>query len=255
MKKLLIGIAEKKPIKTVQKINFICEFERGSSNGIFLGYDTQTQLPVAIRKVNDETSKNISIIKNNDPNDEYGCSKPYKIIKKWIIMPLHGYSLTKRIIEVGPLNEKELLLFTVRVASTLSWLEKTCNFSHCDISPNNFVFDSLKDYPNNVSTIRLIDFDTLKQSTTIGKGFVGTIIYASPEHNAGKRFQYRANDAYALGMVIYYCATGNINYFHHTKKPYSESISKIIDSLTNTNPYKRAKYDNIVKYASSLLKS
>ena len=252
MKKLLIDIADKKPIKTIKEINFVCDIACGGSNFVYLGYDTKNKRPVAIRKVDKSVADNINIIRDNDKADEYGCSKPYKIMKQWMVMPLHGYSLMQRVREVGKLTEKELLLFTMRATTTLSWLEKTCQFSHGDISPNNFVFDSPNDYPHNFATMRLIDFDTLDHPKTIKRGFTGTIIFASPEHNSGKSFQYRSNDAYALGKVIYYCATGHTNYFSDIKTTYSNVIEKIIDGLTNKDPKKRQSYDSVFIYASKM---
>jgi len=252
MNKLLIGIADKQPTRTVQEFNFVCYLSHGGSNLVYLGYDTKNERPVAIRKVDKNVANNIAIIRSNDKNDEHGCSKPYKIIKQWMIMPLHGYSLMQRVKEVGKLSEKELLSFTMRATHALSWLEKICNFSHGDISPNNFVFDSPNDYPHNFATMRLIDFDTLDHPSTIKKGFTGTIIFASPEHNSGKSFQYRSNDAYALGKVIYFCAMGHTNCFSDTKITYSSTIAKIIDGLTNKDPRKRLSYDSVFTYASEM---
>jgi serine/threonine protein kinase len=231
----------------------------GGFSTVNLCFDTVNNKYVAIRNINKKYRKkkkninnieNIRIIAKNDPDDLLGCSKPLAFIDNtFMVMNAHGPSLGHRIQNHGPLSEKEALLFIVRAAHTLYWLETVCELSHGDISPFNFVFNSPLDYPYNVANIRLIDFDSLQHPEHIEENQFGTFIYASPENNNGKPYQYRANDAYAFGKTIYYCITGERNYSSKNKHMYSSTINKILISLLHYDPNKRATYDVIISHA------
>jgi len=244
-----------KPMFRLDNINVFKLLGAGSFSQVYLAQNTQTNQLVAIRSIKKFNQQNIEYlnrIKKKDKIDKFGCSKMLGLINnKYMAMQLHGPSLLKRIEECGPLSEKETLQFVIRTATTLDWLQNVCKLAHGDLSPMNFVFDTIDDYPHNLSNVRLIDFDSLKPWDYVEEKSFGTFVCASPENNEGKPYQYRANDAFAFGKVINFCATGRRNLTSQNKGLCSETISKIIGFLTAYNPEKRASYRIIINIASN----
>lgn len=248
-----------KVIKKIDSFNFIEILGKGGFSEVYLVHDTKHNKFFAVRSINKSHTKNgkdyeyfenLQIIMKNDPYDLFGCSKPIGFIgKKFMIMNVHGPTLEKRIEEFGCLSEKDALLFILRAAHTLYWLENVCELAHGDISPSNFVFNSHSDYPHNTANMQLIDFDSLQHPEFVATNHYGTCMYASPQNNENKPYQYRANDAYALGKTIYYCVTGEKNYTERTKNMYSPIIDKIISSLICYNPDRRATYNSVIAFA------
>jgi predicted Ser/Thr protein kinase len=124
---------------------------------------------------------------------------PYLVLEFLDGQPLSG------LLERGPLPEPLLIRMAAEVAMALAAAHRA-GVVHRDIKPANIVISSQ-------SRARLIDFDlaTSDRSTAIDESVVGTFHYSPPEQSGmlNRPVDHRA-DLYALGVVLFQCATGRL---------------------------------------------
>src|SRR5687767_7395970 len=104
----------------------------------------------------------------------------------------------------GPLAVPDI----VRIAHSILWALDHAHerqLVHRDIKPANILFDS------STGSVKIVDFGIAKRSdessVTSASSLVGTASYMSPEQLTGKEAT-AASDLYAVGCVLYFCATG-----------------------------------------------
>ena len=120
----------------------------------------------------------------------------------------------------GKLNHELAIKFFAEIVNVIDYLHNTLKISHNDLKPSNIMLD--KNYH-----LKLIDFSTckivnkkfdknLKQFINcedyIDNEIIGTAEYVSPEMIEQKIFDYRTNDIWSLGVILYY--------FYHGKTPF-----------------------------------
>ncbi len=122
-----------------------------------------------------------------------------------LVLPLlAGGTLAEHIAVHGPLPEDRLRTLAHTLADALRTAH-TCGVLHRDVTPSNVLLDPTE----SPAAFRLTDFglarfaDTHTATTTV----LGTPGYAAPE-SGGLRSADPALDAYALGAVLHFAATG-----------------------------------------------
>lgn len=121
---------------------------------------------------------------------------------------LVGETLSDRLVRHGPMPAAELVRTGIEIAEALVAVHGT-GVVHRDIKPSNvFVLEPMRRGP----LLKLLDFGVAKQLdmqtlTTTGQVF-GTLAYMAPEQlRDSKRIDERC-DIYALGVLLFECATG-----------------------------------------------
>ncbi|MBN2260988.1 MAG: Stk1 family PASTA domain-containing Ser/Thr kinase [Clostridiales bacterium] len=126
---------------------------------------------------------------------------------RYIVMEyINGITLKKHIRDKnGPLDENEILRFSLQIASALEHAHKN-NIIHRDIKPQNIMISEN-------GTAKVADFGIAKaiNSSTIvhKKEMFGSVHYSSPEQTKGS-FIDKRSDIYSLGVVMYEMATGKL---------------------------------------------
>jgi formylglycine-generating enzyme required for sulfatase activity len=126
----------------------------------------------------------------------------------YLVLPYcEGGSLHRRLLEHGPMTEREIAVFISQVAQSLAYLHNK-DIIHQDIKPDNVLIDSEGNY-------LLTDFgissrlrSTLRKSTNTGKAL--TVAYAPPERFIGKMEAGKEGDIFSLGVVIFELASGDV---------------------------------------------
>jgi serine/threonine protein kinase len=133
-----------------------------------------------------------------------GCmpdGSPYLVVQR-----LQGESLATRLL-AGPPSLREVVSTARQVLSALVALSDA-GITHCDIKPENLVFDRLLD---GRTLLKLVDFGIAKEqaddTSHVLEEMVGTPRYMAPEQVRGERIDARC-DLYALGVVLYEMLTG-----------------------------------------------
>ncbi len=148
--------------------------------------------------------------------------------RPYIVMELvEGESLQERIAR-RPLKESELILLIKSLSEILDYFH--CRgIVHKDLKPENILFGARGE-------VKIIDFgfaeetNNIRQGANFGDRAAGTLLYAAPEQTGVlNRFIDNRTDLYALGGVLYHCATGRPAFdattaielleSHLTKKP------------------------------------
>jgi diguanylate cyclase (GGDEF)-like protein len=113
-----------------------------------------------------------------------------------------GRTLEERVVD-GPLPEPAIIDLGIQLAEALSEVHRH-GMVHCDVKPANILVDDSGE-------ARLIDFGLAARATNehIRDVVAGTLLYAAPEQTGMlKRPLDGRSDLYALGAVLYECATG-----------------------------------------------
>ena len=154
------------------------------------------------------------------------------LIKKFHIIP---NNISKQII--------------AELVNVIEYLHIKMNISHNDLKPDNILLD--KDYH-----IKLIDFSTakihgkiydkstgkfIKSENYISKEIIGTVEYLSPEMINHTIKDYRTNDIWALGIIIYTIYNGESPFKGKNDYCTCEKIKKGVYSFLNINIPKEAK--------------
>jgi len=120
----------------------------------------------------------------------------------YLVMPLYAESLAERL-RRGPLGADATAGLAAQLARGLDALHKH-GFVHRDVKPSNVLFEA-------DGTAAIADFGLARGSgstrLTLDGQLLGTPLYLAPELIEG-RDATPASDVYALGCVLYECATG-----------------------------------------------
>ena len=154
------------------------------------------------------------------------------LIKKFHIIP---YNVSKQII--------------AELVNAIEYLHIKMNISHNDLKPDNIMLD--KNYH-----IKLIDFSTskihekifdkstgkfIKSENFISNEIIGTIEFLSPEMINHTIKEYRTNDIWALGIIIYIIYNGESPFKGKNDYCTCEKIKKGVFSFLNMNIPEEAK--------------
>lgn len=135
-----------------------------------------------------------------------------------------GRSLQARLEDVGPMTPREVLRIGCQAAHGLAAAHAQ-GLVHRDVKPGNILLE------NSVERVKLTDFGLARaaDATDVTRPGVvaGTPEYMAPEQARGERLDARA-DLFALGSVLYACATG-ISPFRADSTP--ATLRRVCDHL------------------------
>jgi len=98
----------------------------------------------------------------------------------------------------------KILKYMIQVCNGLMALHSR-NIIHRDLKPQNILLDS-----NNIVKITDFDFIKIEQTGTQISQFIGTPVYASPEHFISSYDLDIRSDLYSLGVILYELITGKL---------------------------------------------
>lgn len=184
----------------------------GARSSIYQAVDETTKQVVALKHAVLETPEDHRIFEQMEA--EYQVSrqmdhpylrKCYKMIRKRKLLRVVELILTMELFDGQSLEEQErlslgdvLLVFRM-VATGLNAMHQK-GFVHCDIKPNNILF-------NKAGTIKIIDFGQSCRIGQIKKRIQGTPEYIAPEQVRREHLSHRT-DIFNLGATMYWALTG-----------------------------------------------
>ena len=193
----------------------------GGMGEVYTGKQIQTGQKVAIKMILPEHANNELILElfrkeANTLHDVY-----HEAIVRYFVFSVDptlnrpymamefagGPALGDRLVEKGPLDEREMTVLRKRIAGGLHAAHKK-GVVHRDISSDNIILVN-----DTVEDAKIIDFGIAKSSssegTLIGSGFAGKLNYVSPEQLGLAGGEVTAkSDIYSLGLVFAEAAIG-----------------------------------------------
>lgn len=116
---------------------------------------------------------------------------------------LEGTDLSQEVYRNGSLSEEEIVIIGTRITDALSYLEER-GIVRIDLKPSNIRLEPTRGpVILDLGIARQVGLDRLTDSNEV----VGTISYAAPEMFRGADLTHLV-DIYALGIVLYFCASG-----------------------------------------------
>jgi serine/threonine-protein kinase len=200
--------------------------------------------PAAVAQFIDEANLGSSLVHSNIvPVFDFGkVGNEYFLAQEYILGRDLG-RVTARIIERRgkPLSAPLVLYIARETCKALDYahtkLDKTgkpMGLVHRDVSPENVLISALGE-------VKLLDFGIVKADGRVSKtqdGLVkGTARFMSPEQARASAVDARA-DLFSLGLVIFYCLTGETLYsgdathevlFRASQGPSAEELARLVD--------------------------
>jgi serine/threonine-protein kinase len=184
----------------------------GARSVIYQAIDENTKQAIALKRAILESPEDHRIFEQMEAEyhvarqmDHPYLRKCYKLVKKRKLLHVHELILTMELFDGQSLEEQErlslgdvLLVFRM-VATGLNAMHQK-GFVHCDIKPNNILF-------NKAGTIKIIDFGQSCRIGHIKKRIQGTPEYIAPEQVRREHLSHRT-DIFNLGATMYWALTG-----------------------------------------------
>lgn len=221
------------------------ELGRGITGRVYYGWDPRENVPVALKVLDPELTKDASSVTMFEEEGRAGLAVDSPQIVKTLMMGeqdgfrfiafeyVHGVPLS-RLISKGPLAEAECLWVLRQVLLAIRELSKK-GIVHQDIKPENIMLEK-------TGNCKLSDlgFARMKFGKINWDGYAaGTAYYMSPEQCQpwlNLPVDTRS-DLYALGSVIYHAATGSPPFMAEEEDKVREmQISKKPDPVDARNP-------------------
>lgn len=224
---------------------------------VFKATDLLMRRPVAVKILKDEISadeqsvkrfineyKAIAMLSHQNIVNIYDVSVRENI--KYIVMEfVEGITLKNYMQHREVLNLREIISYTTQILRALDHAHKK-GIVHRDIKPQNIML--LKN-----GVIKVMDFGIAKlpnaETVTMTDKAIGTVYYISPEQVTGGNIDARS-DLYALGVMIYEMATGQLPFTAET--PVSVALMQVNETATQPkeiNPHIPVGLDQIITRA------
>ena len=178
----------------------------------------------------------------NHPNIlKYAGSYDYKNKVYLVTEYCNGKELLNEIIKNCRLTEKEAQNYFREISEALCYLHSK-NVVHRDLKPENIIIEK------KTKLVKLIDFGLSKKKfkkTTKIRSEVGTVMYSSPEVDAG--YYSEKCDVWSMGVILYLTLRGQLPF-------YADTTKKLIKIKKSYSPeFKGYKWDRISKNAKDFI--
>ena len=157
----------------------------------------------------------------------------------WVVMEyVQGMTLGERVGRAGPLPEDELRAFAIGLVRAVAAIH-SAGVVHRDLKPSNVVLSP--------QGVRLLDFGVAKSpAMAMQRGErVGSLTWMAPEQLNGKSGG-SATDVHAIGMLLYYAASGRHIYGYGDANAVAWRISHIEPQLIDLPPEAKGYSDLIM---------
>lgn len=208
--------------------------KKGGMSSVYLGYDIQTRLRVAIKIVDDYSPylehfyREIQIMQSLQHDSIIPCLSAGRCgMYHYLVMPYLGNGTLEDLIEEQPLTLEEADIVLEQLTSALAHIHARGVF-HRDIKPSNILFDEAYRF-------YLADFGiaSLRGEKVLHNGHVmGTAQYIAPEIFDGQLDE--RSEVYAVAILLYQMLTGRLPFDgesqwkiclqHKEEKPLSPSF-------------------------------
>jgi serine/threonine-protein kinase len=129
--------------------------------------------------------------------------------RPFLVMELvEGESLAQRLQREGPLSVECVVEIVLPILSAVAELH-TAGIVHRDIKPANILLRRGDDFCPKLADFGVSRFDDGSPSITRAGATIGTPAYMAPELILGQAPGSESSDQYAIGVMLYECATGN----------------------------------------------
>jgi len=200
---------------------------------VYKAWDTQDQMPVAIKVLREEYIDNDEFIRRfKDESKAIAVLSHPNIVKvydvsfgdrmQYIVMEyIDGITLKDYIERCGSIDSKDTLHFIIQILRALQHAHDK-GIIHRDIKPQNIML--LED-----GTIKVTDFGIARfsqsntKSMTMTNKAIGSVHYVSPEQARGEATDAKS-DLYSLGVMMYEMLTGKLPFDADNKKKRRENI-------------------------------
>ena len=153
----------------------------------------------------------------------------------------NGKELLTEIIQNGRLTEKQTQNYFREITEALCYLHSK-NIVHRDLKPENIIIEKV------TKNVKIIDFGLSKKvfkKNMRMKSGVGTLVYSSPEVDAG--YYSEKCDIWSMGVILYLTLCGQLPFYADTTK----QLMKIKKSYTPE--FKGYKWDKVSNNAKNFL--
>lgn len=243
---------------------------QGSYGEVWRAKDLRTELVVALKIYYSLAPQHVQLLKSeyvlasslNHPNllkAIYIGSSDYRL---YIVMPYYPSTSAQLI---GCCNEQTVWKLVRDVADGLAYLHDR-NIIHCDIKPDNILFDEggvflLSDSGINAKTRSTLSLQADNNNMPSATAYMG------PEMFSEEPYSVYATDIWALGATIYEILTNSLPFFgqggamqnHGAELPdipfgfVSDNLIQLMYDCLAKDPWERPRAHEIVKYAEEVL--
>jgi len=209
-------------IKHVRELKLGPMLGCGAEGQVFLANHSKTKMNFAVKVVEildrgkrKQFRRDLVVLQNFDSRYLTKCYDVFfrnRDKEMWICLEYMDCGSLDRVLEiVGKVPEIALKKITYCILRGLKLLHES-KVNHRDIKPANILI-------NSDGLAKLADFGISKSesesASASGFGAVGTMRYLSPERIEGQKYSFNA-DIWALGMILYECATGKYPFVTHS---------------------------------------
>lgn len=202
-------------MQQIKYIDIIKKLNSGGSASVYLGINTHTGFPVAVKELNENFFRNSFVKKKfiEEANRYLYLDHPNIVkLEDLILMPHTGY-LVMEYVEgnnlreymkqvTGPMPFQNVALLMTEAVGAIAYAHGQ-NMVHMDIKPSNIMLSSENE-------VKLIDFGISQDTNKTSSEYVmGTPYYMSPEQIEGRNVDHRT-DIYSFGITIYELVTGSL---------------------------------------------
>lgn len=199
------------------------ELGRGSMGVTYKALDTRLEIPVAIKVINPEITRQADVVRRFLREAQAAAKLRHPNIASvyhfgemeglaFYVMEFCDGPTVQNLVEGhGALSVRESLTLTLQIARALTLAEQH-KILHRDLKPSNLILTSI---PDQVYALKIIDFglacgygnDAPSGMATQNSAFTGTVWFASPEQLLERQLDIRS-DFYALGACLWFMLSG-----------------------------------------------